>query len=471
MSSLVSIIFSRNKDNVIGVDNDLLTKIPSDLRRFKNITKNNALIMGYNTWMSLPKKPLPNRLNIVLSKKHKMDIEESDEVHVCSSIEEAIHFVDRKIYPKIFVIGGSNVFKELLDKHSEKIDCVYETITDTPYEPVDGECVHNFDPKKIQQGKHYLIIKSENVSGEVKGEHVEDISCQFNIFQSKSNVNWLEYEYLHKLRYIREYGTAKGSRNSEVLSSFGEKMTFDLRLGFPLLTTKKMGWKTILRELLWFISGSTSNKVLQSKNVHIWDQNASKEYMNTRGLSYEEGDLGPIYGFQWRHFGDTYMGMDHNHTGGVDQIKEVIRLIKEEPTSRRIILSAWNPCDLDKMSLPPCHILTQFNIEGKYIDAQLYQRSGDMFLGVPYNIASYSMLLHIIGKITGYIPRFLHHVIGDCHIYKSHVDAVDLQIYRVPHPPPTIEISDISDIDKVSEEDIRIINYTSDPTIRANMIV
>jgi thymidylate synthase len=248
-------------------------------------------------------------------------------------------------------------------------------------------------------------------------------------------------------------------------------MVFDLREGFPLLTTKKMGYKTILRELLWFLSGSTNNKKLQEKNVHIWDQNASKEFLETRGLDYQEGDLGPVYGFQWRHFGAEYQGVNSDYQGkGVDQIKYIIDTIKEDPSSRRLIFSAWNPCDIDKMVLPPCHVMVQFSIDGDHIDAQLYQRSGDMFLGVPFNIASYSFLLHIIGKLTNYKPRYLHHVLGDAHIYSNHLDVVEQQLERVPYDSPKLKLGDFGDIDQITESDFTIEEYQSYSALKTEMI-
>jgi thymidylate synthase len=184
--------------------------------------------------------------------------------------------------------------------------------------------------------------------------------------------------------------------------------------------------------------------------------------------------LGPIYGFQWRHFGDNYRGMNESYEGGVDQVKNVIDLINNDPLSRRIILSAWNPPDLDKMALPPCHILVQFyvDVEGGYLDAQLYQRSGDMFLGVPYNIASYSMLLHIIAKLTNYKPRFLYHVIGDAHIYENHVDVVEKQLNRVPYieSADLVLSDDIKTIDNIDESMFQLNNYKSDSTLKSEMI-
>ena len=252
-------------------------------------------------------------------------------------------------------------------------------------------------------------------------------------------------------------------------------MEFNMNDGFPLLTTKKMGYKTILRELLWFIRGSTSNHELKEKNVHIWDLNSTREFLDSRGLSYEEGDLGPVYGFQWRHSGAEYVDCHTDYSGlGIDQLKNVIHLIKTEPNSRRIIMNAWNPIDIDKMALPPCHVMSQFHVDtvNKTLNCQLYQRSGDMFLGVPFNIASYSFLLHIIANITGYKPGKLIHILGDTHIYKEHIDAVNEQISRIPIQFPEIEnnILTDTDIDSIDESMIKIKNYQYYDKISAPMI-
>ena len=236
-----------------------------------------------------------------------------------------------------------------------------------------------------------------------------------------------------------------------------------------------MGYKTILRELLWFIKGSTDNQELKDKNVHIWDGNASKSFLESRGLSYEQDDLGPIYGFQWRHFGAEYKDRQTDYSGkGYDQLQWLINEIKENPTSRRLILSAWNPAALDEMALPPCHILCQFYVNQKEntLSCQLYQRSGDMFLGVPFNIASYAFLTYILCKLTGYKPGKFHHILGDAHIYEEHDTAVLLQIKRVPKLFPTLTISDrLTDIDTISEDMFKIENYESYSKISAPMKV
>ena len=298
------------------------------------------------------------------------------------------------------------------------------------------------------------------------------LNYTFNVFQNVYFSNNEELQYINLLKNILNKKNLKETRNANVFSEFGVRMEFDLRNGFPILTTKRVPWKTVLRELLWIISGSTDNQALKDKNVHIWNANASREFLDSRGLDYEEDDLGPVYGFQWRHFGTYYVDNKTDYTGkGTDQLKYVIDEIKNNPASRRLILNSWNAADIDKMALPPCHVMVQFNIDKEFIDCQLYQRSGDMFLGVPFNITSYAFLLSIIGHITGYKPRKLIHIIGDAHIYEQHLEAVNQQIMRTPNRFPYLTISeDLNNIDTIKEEYFTIVNYDCYTTIPAPMI-
>ena len=250
-------------------------------------------------------------------------------------------------------------------------------------------------------------------------------------------------------------------------------MEFNLENSFPLLTTKHVGYKTVLRELLWFINGNTDNQSLNDKKVHIWDQNSSREFLDSRNLSYEEGDLGQYMVFEWRHFGAEYKSCNDDYTNeGIDQLKYIIDEINNNPT-RRIIMSSWNPSDLDKMALPPCHILCQFHVNSKKktLDCQLYQRSADMFLGVPFNIASYSFLTYIIAKLTDYKPGKLIHILGDCHIYESHLESVKEQLTRVSmYEFPKLILSDeLNDIDNIKEY-FEIKDYNHYSKISAPMI-
>ena len=283
-----------------------------------------------------------------------------------------------------------------------------------------------------------------------------------------------EQQYLNALREVYTEGDIKQTRNGSVKSIFGLRMKFDLQYNFPILTTKRVPFKTVLRELLWFISGDTNSKTLEDKGVHIWTKNGSKEFLKSRGLNYEEGDLGPVYGFQWRHIGAQYYNCGTNYTNkGFDQLEDIIRTIKEDPTSRRLILTAWNPLDLDKMALPPCHMTCQFYTRGKYLDCQLYQRSGDMFLGVPFNIASYAILVHLISHCCSLKPGKLIHVIGDAHIYQEHVSAVEEQLSREPYinkAKLNIQPDAPKDIDSLKEIHFSLENYSSRGTIKAYMI-
>ena len=275
-----------------------------------------------------------------------------------------------------------------------------------------------------------------------------------------------EDQYIELIKDILNEGSMVSGRNGNALTVFGSAMRFSLENNkIPLLTTKKVAWKTCLKELLWFIEGNTDNAVLQKQNVKIWDGNASKDFLQQQGLDYDENDLGPIYGHQWRHFNAPYTSCKTDYTNeGIDQLKNVIDLLKNPETrhSRRIILSAWNPCQLKEMALPPCHVLMQFNVlDNNKLSCSLYQRSGDVGLGVPFNIASYSFLAHIIGHLCNLEPYEFVYYLGNCHIYDDHLTALKEQSSRQPHAFPTIQIKgEQTNIEDYKFTDIIIENYT-----------
>lgn len=215
-----------------------------------------------------------------------------------------------------------------------------------------------------------------------------------------------------------------------------------------------------MEELLWFISGSTNVNELSKKGVNIWNANASRKYLNSRNLDYEEGDIGPGYGFQWRHCGEKYINM-HTEYKGIDQLQNCINAIKTDPYSRRIILNSWIPQDIDKMALPPCHCFIQFYVDKNELSGQMYQRSADVGLGLPYNIASYSLLLHIIAKETNLKAKNFIHIIGDTHIYENHIKGLTIQIDRKPYETPTININNFTNIFNIKSQDIILNNYKS----------
>lgn len=285
-----------------------------------------------------------------------------------------------------------------------------------------------------------------------------------------------EEAYLDLLRRVLQNGSFQNDRTGiGCYSIFGDQIRFSIKDRFPLLTTKKVFWKGIVEELLWFLKGQTNNKILKDKGVHIWDGNSSREFLDKVGLSKNaEDDCGAIYSFQWTHFGADYIDCNTNYKGqGVNQIEWVVNEIKTNPTSRRIFMSAWNPKDLNKMCLPPCHVSAQFHVrDGKYLSCHMYQRSCDVFLGLPFNIASYSLLTYLIAKKTGLIPDELIISLGNVHIYSNHVEQVKEQLAREPMEWCTLDITDDDwTWDTLSSDKIKISNYNSHSSIKAPMAI
>jgi thymidylate synthase len=295
--------------------------------------------------------------------------------------------------------------------------------------------------------------------------------------------NHEEQQYLNLIKNILENGTWEEGRNGKTKSIFGNMMRFSLKDGkIPILTTKKTAWKTCLKELLWFIRGDTDNKILKKQGVHIWDANGSREFLDSRGLKlYPEDMLGPIYGYQWRNFNASYHCFTghpiddlHHPFDGIDQLQQIIDALKDpkQRTSRRLIMTAWNPKQLDQMALPPCHILCQFNVhDGNKLSCSMYQRSVDSILGLPFNIASYSMLTHLIAKHCGLEAYEFVHFMGNCHLYDNAIEAANLQITREPFPFPTVSIKQVREnIDDYTVDDFILENYQSHEAIKVAMI-
>lgn len=262
-------------------------------------------------------------------------------------------------------------------------------------------------------------------------------------------------QYLDLARRILSEGNKRGDRTGTgTISVFGHQMSFDLAEGFPLLTTKKLHTKSIIYELLWFLKGSTNVHWLQEHGVRIWNEWAD-----------ENGELGPVYGHQWRSWPDE-------NGGSIDQIANVIEQIKKNPESRRLIVSAWNVAEVDEMKLPPCHVLFQFYVANGALSCQLYQRSGDVFLGVPFNIASYALLTMMVAQVCGLRPGKFVHTLGDAHIYLNHLDQIREQLTRTPYPLPTMRLNPtITDINDFSFEDFSLENYQAWPHIKGEVSV
>lgn len=274
-----------------------------------------------------------------------------------------------------------------------------------------------------------------------------------------------EEQYLELIRELIQENNEENSRSGDTLSNIGSSMYFSLENNkIPILTTKKVAVKTCIKELLWFLKGNTNNKLLKEQNVKIWNDNASKSFLESRGLDYEEDDLGPVYGHQWRFFNAEYKTCNDDYSNkGVDQIEELINNLKNPKTrySRRHIVSAWNPIQIDKMALPPCHVLFQFHVtRNNKLSCSLYQRSGDIGLGVPFNIMSYSALTILIAKHCDLEPYEFIYFLGNTHIYKEHIDALKEQIDRKPHEFPIMTIKEKKqNINDYVLEDFNIENY------------
>lgn len=455
----------------IGWKGELPWKLPSDMKHFSRVTTEapentkNAVVMGRKTWDSIPPKfrPLPGRTNVVLTSRPQ-DLDFPKDVLTVPSLAEAwqqLASIDNLGH--IFVIGGAQVYQEAILKNY-----VHKVILTQVQTPEDMS-FDTFFPE-LDQNEWNLQPQDPNTE-------TQDNGLTYTI-QTLVRQNREEQQYLDLIRKILKDGAVRGDRTGTGTKSlFGAQMRFNLRHGtLPLLTTKRVFWRGVAEELLWFISGSTNANTLTEKDIHIWDGNASKEFLESRGLGHrEQGDLGPVYGFQWRHFGAQYTDMHADYTGqGVDQLQECIHKIIHNPEDRRIILSAWNPQALNEMALPPCHMMCQFYVDTNKneLSCHMYQRSADMGLGVPFNIASYALLTHLIAQVTGRNPGELVHTLGDAHVYLNHIQPLQEQLQRTPKPFPKLYINpDKKNIDDFVYEDLQVIGYNPLKSIPMKMAV
>jgi thymidylate synthase len=290
-----------------------------------------------------------------------------------------------------------------------------------------------------------------------------------------------EYSYLNALKDILETGEKRPDRTGVgTISKFGVQLRFDLSKGFPAVTTKKLAWRAVVSELLWFIEGSGDEHRLKeilhgqrySDKKTIWSDNASAEYWTSKRLQRHPGDLGRVYGVQWRRWRKPLVRINKVILQNHDQLRELVNGLRTDPYSRRHIITAWNPGELDLMALPPCHMMSQFYVSNGKLSCQMYQRSADMFLGVPFNIASYALFTYMMAQVCGYEVGELIIALGDAHIYENHIDQVKEQLSRQPLPLPTLELNkDLIDIEKFTMSDITLNNYQSHESIKAPMAV
>jgi len=493
MKDVVAVVAATAETRGIGSMGKLPWRLSADMNHFKratmaggdnNSTRTNAVIMGRKTWESIPPKfrPLAGRTNVVLTRqKATTAADYPSNVLVASSFDEAMEQLHEKEenLGTVFCIGGAQVYEKGIE--SGLINSIIYTKVSN-FKESDNK-LDAFFPQLLEsewECQPYAEHGDDNENGSSSGtDEKSGLGYEFLKYTripQGPTINPEEMQYLNLCQEIIDRGVQRGDRTGTgTLSIFGTQLRFSLRDGtLPLLTTKKTFWRGVAEELLWFISGKTNANDLAEKKIHIWDGNGSREFLDSRGLKdREEGDLGPVYGFQWRHFGAKYKDMHTDYTGmGVDQLAECIDKIKNNPNDRRIVMSAWNPADLDEMALPPCHMFCQFYVANGELSCQMYQRSADMGLGVPFNIASYALLTHLVARVCNLKPGDFIHTIGDAHVYLNHVDALKEQLKRKPRAFPKLKInSDTNDIDGFKFEDFEVVGYKPHKSIKMKMAV
>ena len=492
--NIVSCVVAYKNRLAIGKNNDLLLKLKGDQEFFKKITSEslckfsklhkNVVLMGRRTWFSIPqsKRPLNNRINLVLT--NDKDLKKSSPYDVKKKIDKDLYFLDydqfiqfyKKTNANVFVIGGSDIYKLFLSK-----DSIY------PAQNVYITEVKNYklnvEPDTFMEIPDYRYCLSGYSS------RYETEKCNYRILLYKlKNEKTDEFNYLDLTKEILIKGNTKVDRTGVgTISYFGKMLRFDISNGtLPLFTTKRVPLKSIIEELLFFCRGDTDSNILNERGVKIWNGNSTREFLDKRNLHhYKIGVLGPIYSWQWRFFGGEYSQafantkkVDTTKIGGFDQLSHVEHLLKTDPFSRRILLSAWNPMDLNKMALPPCHHSIQFYVEEinneKYLSILFNMRSTDTFLGLPFNIASYTILANIMAIKTGMKTKELVFVGGDVHLYKNHISQINEQLKRTPRPFPKIHLDkslEYKDWSQMEYTDFELIGYFPHPTIKAIMAV
>lgn len=491
----------------IGKNGSIPWHIPEDLKFFHDVTtqesKKNMVVMGRKTWESIPngKRPLKNRINVILSREYAEEPVVVDTVGTTTtvfgldatsgSIEQVEKLARRCNVDIVFVIGGESVYRMF----ARRLHSAYVTLVRGTH-----DCDVQF-PAELVRYKRKLSLKN-----------YQNPSCEYEIWYYGSDIPGLfprfvadkagkpvqnrnvhhDRQYLDLLKYVLDHGKTKNDRTGTgTISCFAPMpLRFDVSQFVPLLTTKKMAWKGIVKELLWFFRGDTDAKILQKQGVHIWDGNSSREFLDRRGLAYEEGVIGPCYGWQFRRSGASYderyadaakiTPETNEKLGGVDQLTYVENLLKGDPDSRRIYMNLWNPSDLDSMALTPCHCGIQFYSSIDERDARrklschVYIRSNDLFLGNPYNIFSYAAFLYVMAKRCDMDPNELVVSFGDAHIYLNHLRQVREQLDREPFPSPSLTVSDAvcdKDWSELDVVDFSVDDYESHPSIRAPMAV
>ena len=493
----LNLIVAMDTKNGISCKGYIPWNIREDMNFFQDVTtrkfpmsKMNAVIMGKNTWKTLPDshRGLKNRYNVIVSKSMKeqelySDNKTNTPSFICSDVEKSLELCKRDDIGQIYVIGGKSIYEYFLKK-PHILDNIYITKIIKDYKcdnKIDTQLINDI-PNEFKVDSHYkTTVVDRNTNENMVASFTKFIRNDLSPFVNKE-----ENAYIDLLKNVLDSGHFRQTRNSQTWSVFGKHLEFNLQNGFPLMTTKKVFMRGVFEELKFFLSGETDVKKLSDKGVKIWDGNTTRKFLDKNGLNhYEEFDLGPLYPFQFRHYGLEYKGKNVVYKGGFDQLKYCLDLINFDPMSRRIVMTAFNPIQAQQSVLYPCHSLVlQFYIEeDRTLSLACYNRSQDLFLGVVFNVASSALMTHMVCNVINNHPDNVNNPLyvslkpgrlimnlGDVHIYENHREPSIRQILREPYSFPKLEIKKkMSHITDIDYEDIELTDYVSYSSIKAVM--
>lgn len=501
--TLISSVVQYKNKLAIGSNNGLIVNSKEDLAFFKTITTQgrpvhskvpiNVVVMGRKTWYSIPQKqrPLKGRLNLVLTNDEELlklsPFPIAWRLGGQKCMKKNLYFLKKsqfidfykKTNANVFVIGGEQVYKLFLNHPLLRPDTAYLT-------EFSGVSFDDLTPDSFMPHLNcsYRLIgvseKKEVANSPLRFRHL--------IYKRFADCVKDEVKYLELCSTVLQEGSMRQERTGVgTISSFGHQLRFDISTSIPLLTTKRVPWKHCIEELLWFMRGDTDAGILKNKGINIWNGNTSREFLDARGLhAYDEGIMGPGYGWQWRFYGAKYCQafadtskIDTSKVGGVDQLQAIINQLRTDPFSRRIMLCSWNPIDTDKMALPPCHFSCQFYCEidsqgERHLSCHFTMRSNDLGCGFSFNVFSYAVLTYIIAAQCNMRPKTLVYTVGDAHIYTTHVQQLEEQMKRTPRPFPQLLLNNdvrTKDIRSITIDDFELVGYFPHPSLKMAMAV
>ncbi len=469
---MIDIIVACDEDGGIGRDGKIPWDCPEDLRLFQTKTMGCNVIVGRKTCSTLPL--LKGRKLYVVTEHNCDAYSQRADVAWCGNLSDALKATEESGI-MTFVIGGAGIYDQVLNLYPRLVHTVHLTqIAGT------HSCDRHFHRLKLRH--QFVPIHEEVLSAQAKVVIYRPVTSQprkigVETMSHKTNTH-PEKQYLDLVKEVLASGNKRKTRNAETRSLFSRHLKYDLRDGFPLVTSRRTFFRGVVAELLFFLSGDTDTSKLEKQGVNIWKGNTSREFLDQSGKpDYPTSMMGPMYGYQWRSFNAQYdenSGRPHTTELGVDQLANIVNLIKTDPMSRRIMMTSFNPSQAEEGVLFPCHsIVTQFYVDGEFLDMCVYNRSQDLALGVPFNIASSALLLHILAEITGKVARDMTIQMGDVHVYESHVNSLREQLTRTPFSMPVVKLpvlTQLEDLAGLTTKDFSLCDYKYHPPIKMEMV-